>query len=99
MWQGGRKNDSRYVSNGADYMLIYAKNEARLSELGVRWREPKVGLETALAKAAAIWSSRQSDDDASAPVESLAQEQEGLPARSPIRWRGTTSFSPGLGDR
>ena len=66
VWQGGRKNDSRYVSNGADYMLIYAKNETRLSELGVRWREPKVGLETALAKAASIWSTRQSDDDASA---------------------------------
>nr|WP_277626411.1 site-specific DNA-methyltransferase [Arsenicicoccus piscis] len=66
VWQGGRKNDSRYVSNGADYMLIYAKNETRLSELGVRWREPKVGLETAMAKAASIWSTRQSDDDASA---------------------------------
>lgn len=66
VWQGGRKNDSRYVSNGADYMLIYAKNEAKLSELGVRWREPKVGLDTALAKAASIWSTRQSDDDASA---------------------------------
>lgn len=66
VWQGGRKNDSRYVSNGADYMLIYAKNETKLSELGVRWREPKVGLDTALAKAASIWSTRQSDDDASA---------------------------------
>lgn len=41
VWQGGRKNDSRYVSNGADYMLIYAKNEARLSELDVRWREDR----------------------------------------------------------
>jgi adenine-specific DNA-methyltransferase len=66
VWQGGRKNDSRYVSNGADYMLIYAKNEARLSELGVRWREPKVGLDTALAKAASIWSNRHSDDAAAA---------------------------------
>ncbi|MHB1063230.1 MAG: site-specific DNA-methyltransferase [Georgenia sp.] len=65
VWQGGRKNDSRYVSNGADYMLIYAKNEMQLSDRGVRWREPKVGLDTALAKAASIWSARQSDDDAS----------------------------------
>ncbi|MFF0973365.1 UNVERIFIED_CONTAM: site-specific DNA-methyltransferase, partial [Kocuria sp. CPCC 205295] len=64
VWQGGRKNDSRYVSNGADYMLIYAKNEMRLSELGIRWREPKVGLEAALAQAASIWASRQSDEDA-----------------------------------
>lgn len=65
VWQGGRKNDSRYVSNGADYMLVYAKNETRLGELGVRWREPKVGLDTALSRAASIWSARQSDDDAS----------------------------------
>lgn len=64
VWQGGRKNDSRYVSNGADYMLIYAKNEARLCELGVRWREPKVGLEDALNQAAAIWAVRQNDEDA-----------------------------------
>ncbi|MGO4678755.1 site-specific DNA-methyltransferase [Microbacterium sp. 2MCAF23] len=66
VWQGGRKNDSRYVSNGADYMLIYARNEARLSELGVRWREPKVGLDAALTKATSIWGARQSDEDASA---------------------------------
>ncbi len=65
VWQSGRKNDSRYVSNGADYMLIYAKNATRLGELGVRWREPKVGLDTALAKAASIWSTRPSDDVAS----------------------------------
>ncbi|MGY5307823.1 site-specific DNA-methyltransferase [Nocardia gipuzkoensis] len=26
VWQGGRKNDSRHVSNGADYMLIYASD-------------------------------------------------------------------------
>lgn len=66
VWQGGRKNDSRYVSNGADYMLIYAKNEAYLSECGVRWREPKVGVDIALAKAASLWSDRTSDEDASA---------------------------------
>lgn len=64
VWQGGRKNDSRYVSNGADYMLIYARNEQQLSELGVRWRESKVGLDTALAKAVSIWSGRHSDDEA-----------------------------------
>ncbi|MFZ2510659.1 MAG: site-specific DNA-methyltransferase [Gordonia sp. (in: high G+C Gram-positive bacteria)] len=64
VWQGGRKNDSRYVSNGADYMLVYAKNEMQLSERGVRWREPKLGLDTGLAKAASIWATRQSDDDA-----------------------------------
>ena len=39
VWQGGRKNDSRYVSNGADYMLVYAKDEYALAERGIRWRE------------------------------------------------------------
>lgn len=29
VWQGGRKNDSRFVSNGADYMLIYGRDVKR----------------------------------------------------------------------
>lgn len=64
VWQGGRKNDSRYVSNGADYMLIYAKNEQRLAEDGVRWREPKVGFQDALDKAAALWSAHSGNPNA-----------------------------------
>lgn len=55
VWQGGRKNDSRYVSNGADYMLIYAKNEGELAARGTRWREAKTGLGAAQEKAAQIW--------------------------------------------
>jgi adenine-specific DNA-methyltransferase len=55
VWQGGRKNDSRYVSNGADYMLIYASDPVALTESGIRWRERKQGLDTALAQATNIW--------------------------------------------
>lgn len=61
VWQGGRKNDSRFVSNGADYMLIYARDERCLAEAGVRWREEKVGLSTALDKAAEIWTASEGD--------------------------------------
>jgi adenine-specific DNA-methyltransferase len=57
VWQGGRKNDSRYVSNGADYMLIYAASEAELQARGVRWRETKPGVVEALNAAKEIWSS------------------------------------------
>lgn len=39
VWQGGRKNDSRFVSNGADYMLIYAKEKAIWSVEGVPVKE------------------------------------------------------------
>lgn len=56
VWQGGRKNDSRYVSVGHDYLMIYARNEARLQELGVRWRERKTGVDEALAAGREAWA-------------------------------------------
>lgn len=36
VWQGGRKNDSRHVSNGADYMLVYAKDLSTWTVKGFR---------------------------------------------------------------
>ncbi|MET3165260.1 UNVERIFIED_ORG: adenine-specific DNA-methyltransferase [Arthrobacter sp. UYEF10] len=68
VWQGGRKNDSRYISNGADYMLVYAKSELSLTEAGVRWREKKVGVDEALTKAAEIWG-RNKGEPESANIE------------------------------
>lgn len=64
VWQGGKKNDSRYVSNGADYMLIYARDTEAMSQFGVRWREEKSGLELATAKAVELLA--ESGGDASA---------------------------------
>jgi len=55
VWQGGHKNDSKYVSVGHDYMLIYAREESALEGAGVRWREKKPGLEESLAAARRIW--------------------------------------------
>lgn len=62
VWQGGRKNDSRYVSNGADYMLMYARNETALAEQEVRWREEKPGVNEVLAQGAAAWSESVHDE-------------------------------------
>jgi adenine-specific DNA-methyltransferase len=61
VWQGGRKNDSRYVSNAADYMLVYARDESVLANAGVRWREKKPGVDEALERAATIWSETGGD--------------------------------------
>lgn len=61
VWQGGRKNDSRYVSNGADYMLVYARSEQAIRETDIQWREKKTGLDQALLKAKEIWSSSDGD--------------------------------------
>ncbi|MCC9206525.1 site-specific DNA-methyltransferase, partial [Arthrobacter sp. zg-Y769] len=55
VWQGGRKNDSRYVSVGHDYLLIYVRNELRLRDVGTRWRERKTGVDAALEAARTIW--------------------------------------------
>ncbi|WP_406252649.1 site-specific DNA-methyltransferase [Streptomyces atratus] len=59
IWQGGRKNDSRYISVGHDYMLIYAKNEGILRQAETRWREKKPGVDEILARASQIWLSHE----------------------------------------
>lgn len=51
VWQGGRKNDARFVSNGADYMLVYSKSAEKLTAASVRWRAEKRGLVEALNQA------------------------------------------------
>ncbi len=76
VWQGGRKNDSRYVSNGADYMLIYARNAARLAELGVRWREQKDGVAQALSRASEIWRDFPTPAEASAKWKAWLKAQK-----------------------
>jgi adenine-specific DNA-methyltransferase len=64
VWQGGRKNDSRYVSNGADYMLIYAKDESRLAAAEIRWHDRKPGVDDALAAARLAWDESNDDPEA-----------------------------------
>lgn len=59
IWQGGRKNDSRYISVGHDYMLVYAKNEGVLRQAEIRWREKKPGVDEILARASQIWLSHE----------------------------------------
>ena len=61
VWQGGRKNDSRYVSNGADYMLIYSQNASALVDAGVTWSDRKQGVDDALAAAAQAWETSGHD--------------------------------------
>lgn len=44
VWDGGLKNNSRFVSVGHDYMLVYAKSKSTLIKNNVVWREEKKGL-------------------------------------------------------
>lgn len=48
-WEKGRKNDSTFFSDSAEYMLVYAKDKSSLSANG-KWREKKEGMEQILEK-------------------------------------------------
>ena len=63
VWQGGRKNDSRYVSVGHDYMLVYAKSQEALRANGVVWREEKPDLDLVLSTAEQVWADTGGDQD------------------------------------
>jgi adenine-specific DNA-methyltransferase len=47
VWDRGRKNDARFFSVGHEYMLIYARDKAILTERGTRLREPQAGISEA----------------------------------------------------
>lgn len=51
IWDGGRRNDAKFVSSGHDYILAYARNRQTLEGLGRRWMEEKPALGRAQALA------------------------------------------------
>lgn len=61
VWQGGSKNDARFTSQGLDYMLIYARDVARLIETDARWTEPKKGHSRVMEVAKEVWSASGHD--------------------------------------
>lgn len=48
-WEKGRKNDSTFFSDSAEYIIIFAKNKENLSAKG-KWRERKEGLDLIFEK-------------------------------------------------
>lgn len=47
VWDRNRKNDARYFSVGHEYMLVWAKSRETLGAQGIKFREPKEGLDDA----------------------------------------------------
>ena len=88
IWQGGRKNDSRYVSVGHDYMLIYAKNEGQLSQNGVRWREKRPAVEEIREAAKNAWTNSGNDPEKATALmkEWISSLPEGHPAKENNRF-------------
>lgn len=48
-WEKGRKNDSTFFSESAEYMIVFARDKEFLAAKG-KWRERKEGLDTIFSK-------------------------------------------------
>lgn len=64
VWEKGRKNDAKLVSNGHEYILCYANSLSKLRELGVIWREEKPGAREIWDKYAELRNVHGRDNDA-----------------------------------
>ncbi|MFN9278712.1 MAG: site-specific DNA-methyltransferase [Betaproteobacteria bacterium] len=47
IWDRNRKNDAKFFSVGHEYMLVWAKDKDHLVQQGIKFREPKEGLDEA----------------------------------------------------
>jgi adenine-specific DNA-methyltransferase len=83
VWQGGRKNDSRFVSVGHDYIVVYAKSKQHLVDSDTRWRERKDGADEIMAAGARCWE--ESGHDGSRATELLKMWFKDLPPDHPAR--------------
>jgi adenine-specific DNA-methyltransferase len=61
VWQGGRKNDSKLVSSGHDYIVIFARNLGYVTEREMHWEERKAGLDAIYAAADKVRSEAGTD--------------------------------------
>lgn len=87
VWQGSGKNDARFTAGGLDYMLIYAKDRARLIADDVHWHEPKRGYDLVVAAAAKAW--KASGHDASRATEEFRKWWKTRPDTEP----GLTNYN------
>lgn len=88
VWQGGRKNDAKYISVGHDYMLVYARSEATLRENELRWRERKPGVDEALSNAKEIWTVAETHAEAQTAWRAWMKEfkKTGIPTDAVSRY-------------
>lgn len=49
VWEKGKKGDAKLLAETHEYILVFAKDKARLLADGIRWRRPKEGAEEVLA--------------------------------------------------
>ncbi len=89
-WQGGRKGDAKLTAGGQDYILIYARDRAKLREDNVRWRERKTGLEDVYAKEKELLDAHGEDFEVAKVA--LREWFDGLPEGNPAKQHSHYNF-------
>jgi len=64
IWQKAKKGDSKLISVCHEYVVVYAKNKARLKQLNTKWRRKKSGLDEVLAYYAEMRKTHANDHEA-----------------------------------
>ena len=54
VWSAGKKNDSKYISNSHEYILVYFRDINLIRQLDKKWRVKKRGLKEIYSKAKEI---------------------------------------------
>jgi len=81
VWEGGRKNDSKFVSISHDYILCYAKNKELLQTNKSVWRTRKEGIDKIYRKVEELRS--KFGDDYEAISQSLREWYQQLSKNDP----------------
>ncbi len=68
VWEGGRKNDAKYISVGHDYILCYARDAEKMTQNTSRWRAMKEGVDE-INRVAKSLQEKHQDDYRSASAE------------------------------
>lgn len=84
VWEGGIKNDSRFLSVSTDYILVYAKNLSLLRENRTKWRLRKDGIDQIYRKVDEL--KRRYDRDYTAMTRELREWYGGLDKKN-VAWR------------
>lgn len=64
VWEGGKKNNAKFISVGHDYMLVYARDIAELKEADGDWRISKPGVRAIVEEVERLLEAHGSDYEA-----------------------------------
>ena len=83
VWEGGLKNDSRFISVSQDYIVTFVRDKVRLTEKGEIWRVRKEGIDEIYREVERL--KKQYEDDYERISEALKEWYRALPKGHPAK--------------